>query len=486
MARGRKRKKEEEGADAESDTRQRSHTEPWQPSPTPEPAATPHFHAYTESHLEQIPHLERLSAAARFDMRVVANVLPFRVNQYVLDQLIDWDNIPADPIFQLTFPQVGMLASADFNRIADLLKQGAERKLVKAAADDIRRKLNPHPAGQQSLNVPALDGEPVAGIQHKYRETVLFFPTQGQTCHAYCTFCFRWAQFVGMQDLKFASTDADQLHSYLAAHPQVSDILFTGGDPLVMKARHLANYLLPLLQDEYAHIQTIRIGSKALSYWPYRFTSDPDAGALLQLFEHLVQSGKHVAFMAHYNHWRELETPSAREAIQRIRDTGVVIRGQGPLIAHINDDPDVWARLWRTQVKLGIVPYYMFVERDTGAQQYFEVPLARAWQIYRHAMSQVSGLARTARGPSMSATPGKVEIQGVTHIKGEKVFVLRFIQGRNPDWIQQPFFARFDPHATWLNHLQPAFGEERFFFEDEYQAMCADQISQQAAHEASQ
>jgi KamA family protein len=411
-------------------------------------------------------------------MRVVANVLPFRVNQYVLDQLIDWDNIPADPIFQLTFPQVGMLEPQDFNRIADLLKQGADHKLVKGAADDIRRKLNPHPAGQQSLNVPALDGEPVSGIQHKYRETVLFFPTQGQTCHAYCTFCFRWAQFVGIQDLKFASTDADQLHAYLSAHPQVSDILLTGGDPLVMKAHHLANYLLPLLQDKYAHIQTIRIGSKALSYWPYRFTSDPDAEALLQLFEHLVQSGKHIALMAHYNHWRELDTPSAREAIQRIRDTGVVIRGQGPLIAHINDDADVWARLWRDEVKLGIVPYYMFVERDTGARCYFEVPLAQAWQIYRQAMSQVSGLARTARGPSMSAAPGKVEIQGVTHIEGKQVFVLRFIQGRNPDWIQRPFFARFDPHATWLNHLRPAFGEERFFFTDEYQAMYAGQVSQ--------
>ena len=456
---------------------ERPRTESWQPSPAHSPAVAPRFHAYTESHLDQIPHLERLSAAARFDMRVVANVLPFRVNQYVLDQLIDWDNIPADPIFQLTFPQVGMLESEDFNRMADLLKHGAERKLVRAAADDIRRKLNPHPAGQQSLNVPSLDGEPIAGIQHKYRETVLFFPTQGQTCHAYCTFCFRWAQFVGIQDLKFASTDADQLHGYLAAHPQVSDILFTGGDPLVMKARHLANYLLPLLHDKYAHIQTIRIGSKALSYWPYRFTSDPDAGALLQLFEHLVQSGKHVALMAHYNHWRELETPSARDAIQRVRDTGVIIRGQGPLIAHINDDAEVWERLWRTQVKLGIVPYYMFVERDTGAQRYFEVPLAQAWQIYRQAMSRVSGLARTARGPSMSAGPGKIEIQGVTHIKDEKVFVLRFIQGRNPDWIQQPFFARFDPHTTWLNHLQPAFGEERFFFEDEYQAMCAGHIT---------
>jgi hypothetical protein len=109
----------------------------------------------------------------------------------------------------------------------------------------------------------------------------------------------------------------------------------------------------------------------------------------------------------------------------------------------------------------------MFVERDTGARHYFEVPLVKAWDIYRNAAMRVSGLGRTARGPSMSAEPGKVEVQGVTTINNEKVFVLRFIQARNPEWVQRPFFARYDEKATWLNHLRPAFGEERFFFETE-------------------
>jgi len=71
----------------------------------------------------------------------------------------------------------------------------------------------------------------------------------------------------------------------------------------------------------------------------------------------------------------------------------------------------------------------------------------------------------------MSAAPGKVEIQGVTELQGEQVFVLRFLQGRNPDWVQRPFFARFDPQATWLDQLKPAFGEPRFFFEEEFDAM---------------
>ncbi len=66
----------------------------------------------------------------------------------------------------------------------------------------------------------------------------------------------------------------------------------------------------------------------------------------------------------------------------------------------------------------------------------------------------------------MSAFPGKVEIQGVAEIRGESVFALRFIQARNPEWVQRLFFAKFDPAATWLDQLQPAFGEERFFFEN--------------------
>ena len=126
--------------------------------------------------------------------------------------------------------------------------------------------------------------------------------------------------------------------------------------------------------------------------------------------------------------------------------------------------------MWRRQVALGMVPYYMFVERDTGANRYFEVALERTSQIYREAIQRVSGLARTVRGPSMSAFPGKVEIQGVSTIQNEKVFVLRFLQARNPDWVHRPFFAKFDPDATWLNQLQPAFGEQKFFFENESHA----------------
>ena len=432
------------------------------------------FQVYTDRQLDKIEPLQKLSEEQRFEMRVVASVLPFRVNQYVIDELINWDDVPNDPVFQLTFPQRGMLDPADYDLMAQALRDELPRAEITQLAREIQARLNPHPAGQQEMNVPMLDGEALDGMQHKYRETVLFFPSQGQICHSYCTFCFRWAQFIGDKELRFASNEADSLHRYLAQDKNITDLLITGGDPMVMKTRHVVNYLEPLLKPELEHMQTVRIGTKALTFWPQRFVTDDDAQELLDLFKKLVDGGKHIAIMAHFNHWREMETPIVREAIRRIRATGAVIRAQAPLVQHINDDPDVWVRMWRTQVRLGIIPYYMFVERDTGAKRYFEVPLVRAFEIYRQAIQQVSGLARTARGPSMSAGPGKVEIQSIIELNGEKVFVLRFIQGRNPDWVQQTFFAKYDENATWYDDLVPAFGEEKFFFTDEYNAMISD------------
>jgi hypothetical protein len=135
---------------------------------------------------------------------------------------------------------------------------------------------------------------------------------------------------------------------------------------------------------------------------------------------------------------------------------------------NINDRADIWAENWKEQVRQGIIPYYMFVARDTGAQDYFAVTLNRTWQIFRSAYNQVSGIHRTVKGPSMSCSPGKVQIVGVSEINGEKVFVLNFLQGRDPSWVGKPFFAKFDPNAVWFDELEPAFGEARFFYEKQY------------------
>jgi len=412
--------------------------------------------------------MQRLSEEDRLTMRAVSAVLPFRVNNHVMERLIDWDDVPGDPIYQLTFPQAGMLEKPDLHRMLDLVHAGASEDRIKAEARKIQARLNPHPAGQLELNVPQVDSQPTEGIQHKYKQTVLFFPSAGQTCHAYCSYCFRWAQFVGIGDLKFAARESSQLVNYLRQHKEVTSVLITGGDPLIMKTPLLRRYIEPLLKSGgLDHITSIRIGTKALAFWPYRFTHGEDAEDLLKLFEEVRVAGKNLALMAHCSHPRELEPEVAQEAVRRVVDTGATVRCQAPLIRHVNDSHRVWAEMWKAQVRLGAVPYYMFVERDIGAKNYFEVPLARAYRIFTRALERCSGLERTVRGPSMSATPGKVLVDGITRIAGEDVFSLRFVQGRNSSWVNRPFFARFDPNATWLDDLRPAFGEREFFFDSE-------------------
>lgn len=427
------------------------------------------YQSYTLRNFRQLPQVEQyLTEEEKFAIEVVGNVLPFKTNNYVVEQLIDWDNYTTDPIYILTFPQTDMLGKAHFSEIADALKGGASKAEMKMIANKIRMDLNPHPAGQLEQNMPQIDGVRLTGVQHKYRETMLFFPSQGQTCHAYCTFCFRWPQFVGLNDLKFAMKDVEMIIKYLRAHPNVTDILFTGGDPLIMKTKILKTYIDALIEAKIPNLKTIRFGTKALGYWPQRFTTDKDADDLLALFEEAKSAGIHIAFMAHFNHHAELRTGEVKKAIERVLNTGAVIRTQSPVMKHINDRAEVWANMWKEQVALGCVPYYFFVARDTGAQDYFAVELERAWRIFKDAYQQVSGIARTVRGPSMSAGPGKVHILGVSEVLGEKVFVLQFLQGRNPDWVARPFFAKYDPNAIWLDDLVPAFGENRFFFEDEY------------------
>ena len=423
---------------------------------------------YSLKDIDNIPQLRLLSKDQLFNIKVVSNVLPFRVNNYVVEDLINWNNVPNDPIFQLTFMQKEMLTEAQFNKMASvLMKSDASPEEIKLTAEEIRRELNPHPAGQMLYNVPKIDDEPVPGVQHKYRETALIFPSAGQTCHSYCTFCFRWAQFVGMTDLKFATDESQRFQDYLKNQIDVTDILFTGGDPMIMSAKNLALYIEPLLEPEFDHIQNIRIGTKSVAYWPYKFVTDRDSDDILRLFEKVTKCGKHLAIMGHYNHWIELSTDIAQEAASRIRETGAQIRTQSPLIKHVNDNPAVWAKMWHDQVGLGLIPYYFFVERNTGAEEYFSIPIYRAYEIFREAIRGLSGLCRTVRGPSMSALPGKVAVEGIAEINGEKVFVLNMLQGRNPDWVKRPFFAKYDENAKWLNDLKPAFGEEKFFYKDE-------------------
>ncbi|HEX5543563.1 MAG TPA: lysine 2,3-aminomutase [Micromonospora sp.] len=413
---------------------------------------TARFRALGPKQFDEIAQRYGLNEDIRRAVRLTALVLPFRVNEYVLSQLINWDRIPDDPIFQMVFPQPGMLPAEDERRLGELSSAPENSLALQTAIQSIRGRLNPHPSGQKKFNVPSLDGVELPGMQHKYRETVLYFPSQGQTCHSYCTYCFRWAQFVGDPDLRFAAQTPKLLIDYLGQHPEVTDVLVTGGDPMVMSTERLRSHIEPLLGVP--SVRNIRIGTKSVAYWPYRYVTDSDAADLLRLFEQVVASGRNLVVMAHFSHPCEIGTEIAQRALSQIRSTGALVYCQAPLIARVNDDSAVWGELWRAELAAGAVPYFMFVERDTGPYDYFKVPLTKAVEIFQGAYRTLPGLARTVRGPVMSATPGKVMVDAVVDTPQGRFFQLRLLQARNPELVGRPFRAHVDDGAAWLDELK--------------------------------
>ncbi|HAK44780.1 MAG TPA: lysine 2,3-aminomutase [Spirochaeta sp.] len=421
------------------------------------------YKAYTSRNFEEIPQISTLSSKTIEEMKAVAAVFPFKTNNYVVEQLINWNNIPADPVYQLTFPQPGMLPKNILDKLTDAVRSGDSEQLA-VQARNIQMEMNPQPAGQLELNVPEYYNQPLSGLQHKYRETVLFFPEHGQTCHAYCTYCFRWAQFIGIDELKMAGRETEILIDYLEDHPEVTDLLITGGDPMFMRTKLVRRYIEPILRKKPGGLQTIRIGTKALSYWPYRFTTDSDAPELLDLFREVAAAGFNLSVMAHFTHIVEMETEEAAAAIELIKSTGAVIRCQSPILKQINDDADMWAEMWKKQVHFGLIPYYMFVARDTGPKSYFTLTLDETYRIFSKAMRQVTGLARTVRGPSMSTKAGKVLLVGISEINGEQFYALKFIQARDTELVNKVFYAKYNPDAVWITDLKPAFDSDRRFF----------------------
>jgi L-lysine 2,3-aminomutase len=294
-----------------------------------------------EKHPQLIPHLE--------DIRLAGLVFPFKASPYFVDELIDWEaeNLRDDPFYRLVFPTLDMLDKHHREKLVKAKDSGDPTEIINVVAE-IRQDLNPHPAGQKTLNTPK--NSDLTGVQHKYSETVLVFPAAAQTCHAYCTYCFRWAQFIGDDELRFAQKEANSLFDYLAYHEEVSDILMTGGDPMIMKTKSLAQYLEPLCDPNFLpHVKNLRIGTRSLSFWPQRFTTDADADELITLMRRVrEEGGRHVAIMAHLGHVRELSTDKVVKAVERIqKEAFATIRSQSPVMRGINDDADVWAEKWR-------------------------------------------------------------------------------------------------------------------------------------------
>jgi L-lysine 2,3-aminomutase len=414
------------------------------------------FITYNAKNFREIEYMKYIPEDIKREIDIVASVIPFKTNNYVVDYMIDWENYENDPIYVLNFPNRKMLTENQYDRAKNVLDGNHSRLDINRVVNKIRMEMNPHPA-QQMTNVPVLDGEKLEGSQHKYKDIILFFPSQGQTCHAHCTFCFRWPQFIKDLDLKFSMRDIEKVVEYIRRNESINEILFTGGDPMVMSPEELAKYVDVLLDSRLANLLNIRFGTKSLSYWPFTFLPEfsDEAGDMLKILRKITESGKHLSIMAHFNHPVELENEIVKQAIYNVRQTGAEIRTQSPILNHINNDSDAWARMWKMQVSLGMIPYYMFVERETGPYDYFSIPLARVFETYENAIRESGSFAKTLTGPVMSADKGKVHIMSIVTnpVDGIKYFMMQYVRHRDYKKTFRPFFMEFDEDATWVDQL---------------------------------
>lgn len=349
-------------------------------------------------HVKQIPEEERES------LRAVTREYVFRVSDYYLS-LIDW-NDPMDPIRRIVIPTE-----------AELQEYG---------------RLDP---SDEASNYVA------KGCQHKYRTTALLLVTD--VCGAYCRFCFRKRLFKDDVESEVSLEISEGL-AYVAAHPEINNVLLTGGDPLILSAHRLDRILGALRAID--HVKIIRLGSKMLAFEPTRISSDQRLLAVLAQHSH---PDRRIYVMAHFNHPREL-TSEAVAAADALRKAGVELVNQTPLLRGVNDDPQVLAELLDRLSWAGIIPYYVFQNRPVAGNADFVVPLREAYQIVETAKALTSGLGKRLRFVMSHAT-GKIEVLGVD---GDRI-ILKYHQARAAADQGRLMICRLTPGAGWFDELEP-------------------------------
>ena len=390
---------------------------------------------------------------------------------------INWQDFARNSLFQLVFPQPGMIDP----EVVAAYQAASTPEARTEIACRYREKTNPHD-GNQLLNKPWFvndEGvlEILEGSQHKYPQCQLIFDKTTQNCFAFCTYCFRHAQLHGDQDM-FLQRDVAQVHAYLRKHKEVTDLLITGGDAGYMSASRFAQYALPIISDpELLHIRTIRFASRMLSYHPEMILS-PRYDEMLKVFDMLNENGIQLAWMSHFSTPRELLNPSTIAAVRRLQKHGVVLRSQSPIMKHISMFEDQqgridverssrnWIDLANLLATLGIGFHSMYCARPTGEQAYFAAPLAEVNAVASRIHRSLASINRPSRYISMTTSAGKISILGTVEVGGETAFALKFTEGRNMEWMDRVFLAKYDQEQNTVDLLQP-FDTEKFFFRNE-------------------
>ncbi len=354
-------------------------------------------------YVRSLNDVDALGEAEKEQLAPVSERYVFRANDYYLN-LINWDD-PEDPIRRLIIPRM-----EEMNDWGEL------------------------DASNEQANTVA------RGVQHKYFDTVLLLCNE--VCGAYCRYCFRKRLFMDNNDE--VTNDVSEGIEYIARHPEVNNVLLTGGDPLLLSPRRLRDILIRL--REIPHVKIIRLGSKMPAFDPWRVLGNDEMQSVLR--EHSTPEQR-IYLMAHFDHPREL-TSEAIAGIDACLRNGVICANQCPLIRGINDSPGVLHEMYQKLSYIGCPPYYLFQGRPTAGNAPFELPIVEGYAIFQEALSHGSGLARRARF-AMSHETGKIEILGVD----DQYIYLRYHEAKHPENLGRFWRCHRDDKAYWLDQLVP-------------------------------
>ncbi len=359
--------------------------------------------------LKQIPDL---SFEERKRLEAIEKKFAFRGNEYYLS-LINWED-PDDPIRRIVIPDPDEL----------------ERWGSLDASDEVDYTIAP-------------------GLQHKYDQTALLLLSD--QCGGFCRFCFRKRLFMDQRRevVRDISRDVD----YIREHPEITNVLLTGGDPLFLSTRKLAGVIETIRDID--HVRIIRIGSKIPAYNPFRIINDP---ALLDLIRTHSSPERRIYVMTQFNHPREI-TAVARKGLDLLREAGAILANQTPLLRGINDDPAVLAELLRELSFIGVAPYYLFQCRPTLGNHHFTVPVEEAYLIIEEAKKNCSGLAKRPNFV-MSHRTGKIAIAG---LDADYVY-FRYHQAADYDSIGKFMVYRRNPEALWFDDYHDPVREMRVVY----------------------
>jgi len=350
-------------------------------------------------YITKLSNIKEMNERERLRLGMVTDRFAFRTNEYYLS-LIDWED-PDDPIRRIVVPDI------------DELEPWGE--LDASSESEYKR---------------------AQALEHKYSSVGLLLVSD--VCGAFCRFCFRKRLFMNGNDE--AAHDVSEGIEYIRKHPEITNVLLSGGDPLILSTRKLERIISELRSID--HVRIIRIGTKLPVFNPYRVLEDPSLPEMLAKYS---TRDKRIYIITHFNHPMEL-TDIAVEGMDVLRKAGTILVNQTPLIRGVNDEPEVLAELFNKLSYYGIPPYYVFQCRPTLGNKPYAVPIEEGYMIFESAKSMCSGLAKRARYV-MSHSTGKIEIVGLTDTR----IYFKYHRAADPANSGKFMIFRRNPEAYWFD-----------------------------------